>query len=589
MLKTKFTLFKNTPFSDFQNTIHFKSNQERDSYFFDKSFFQKLEHTESSNTNDKEYNFIRTKSSIQVSFNYFDCIQCNYGCFEDKKGKVYFYIIECEYINDETTRINFLIDPIMTYTQGNILNTFTNLRVQRQHLSENDYQRMLPILKTNDDILTCNTKKYFKTETVEFKKYYILFQCAVDLTKDYGDVNDPIVYGSTGGKYDGITSPLNLYLATENNFNSLTQSLSKAPWITQNFSKVIIVPDILINLFDFDSIDTFDSVAIYKAKNGGRSEFNNDDYFKSLNKSKKDLLDLFDLDNQNEHLLRNHYFTIEMNNFTGQQLNIDISLLPEKGIKIATRIIVGYDNDIKIYLENYKADKMSGTEFEVDRGSFLNDSITFNSFDEVPIMINNYQLALGKSANQRSLAESKLISNRVKNVANPNANKFSRIMDAASILGNFRGGLLSSASNLGGKITDEYEFYRQQNAEFSDMALNQNSVTPQTTNNAFAIKNGFFGVTMKYSRPDSYDLDRIKYYYQKFGFKTESYSTSLSNINSMSLVNYVQFDGNYTIANVEPHVLSLLKERFSIGVFLWHDDGTKEVMQKTITQNKRVI
>src|SRR5699024_5005699 len=116
----------------------------------------------------------------------------------------YFYIMECEYINDQTTRINFLIDPIMTYTQGDILNTFKNLRVQRQHLSENDYQKMLPILKSNDDILTCNTKKYFKTESVKFEKYYILFQCAVDLKQEYGDVDDPIVYSSQGTTYDGI-------------------------------------------------------------------------------------------------------------------------------------------------------------------------------------------------------------------------------------------------------------------------------------------------------------------------------------------------------------------------------------------------
>ena len=588
MIKTKFTLFKNTPFVDMQNTIHFRNNQERDSYFFDKGFFQKLEHAESTNTNDKEYNFIRSKSSIQVSFNYFECIQCNYGCYEDKTGKVYFYIIECEYINDQTTRINFLIDPIMTYTQGDTLNSFKNLRVQRQHLSENDYQKMLPILKSNDDILTCNTKKYFKTESVKFEKYYILFQCAVDLKQEYGDVDDPIVYSSQGTTYDGITSPLNLYLCEPKVFNNLTSKLSKAPWITQNFSKVIIVPDILINLNDFSTIKTPDDIELYIPIANGTSNFQNDKYFEPLNKTKKELLDMFDLDYQNEHLLRNHYFTMEMNNFTGQQINIDISLLPKKGVQMASRIIVGYDNDIKIYLSDYKAEK-EGTGILIDGGSFLDDSITFNTFDEVPVMINNYQLALGKNANQRGLAESRLISNRIKNVFNPNADKMDRMMDIASILGNFSSGLLSGASNLGGKITDEYEFYRQQNAEFSDMALNQNTVTNQVTNNAFAIKNDFFGVTIKYSRPDQEDLRRIKYYYKKFGFSTESYSTQLSNIKSMDIVNYVQFDGNYVIENVEPHLLQLMHEQFSIGVFLWHYDGNKNVMDKDISNNKRVI
>ena len=588
MIKTKFTLFKNTPFVDMQNTIHFRNNQERDSYFFDKGFFQKLEHAESTNTNDKEYNFIRSKSSIQVSFNYFECIQCNYGCYEDKTGKVYFYIIECEYINDQTTRINFLIDPIMTYTQGDTLNSFKNLRVQRQHLSENDYQKMLPILKSNDDILTCNTKKYFKTESVKFEKYYILFQCAVDLKQEYGDVDDPIVYSSQGTTYDGITSPLNLYLCEPKVFNNLTSKLSKAPWITQNFSKVIIVPDILINLNDFSTIKTPDDIELYIPIANGTSNFQNDKYFEPLNKTKKELLDMFDLDYQNEHLLRNHYFTMAMTNFTGQQINIDISLLPKKGVQMASRIIVGYDNDIKIYLSDYKAEK-EGTGILIDGGSFLDDSITFNTFDEVPVMINNYQLALGKNANQRGLAESRLISNRIKNVFNPNADKMDRMMDIASILGNFSSGLLSGASNLGGKITDEYEFYRQQNAEFSDMALNQNTVTNQVTNNAFAIKNDFFGVTIKYSRPDQEDLRRIKYYYKKFGFSTESYSTQLSNIKSMDIVNYVQFDGNYVIENVEPHLLQLMHEQFSIGVFLWHYDGNKNVMDKDISNNKRVI
>src|SRR5699024_12709303 len=110
------------------------------------------------------------------------------------------------------------------------------------------------------------------------------------------------------------------------------------------------------------------------------------------------------------------------------------------------------------------------SEEDVER-SLINDVIFIKNFDDVPIMIYNYNLSMAKSANQRQLAESKLVSNSIANITDKGADPKDRFMDAMSLVSNL------SPASLFGKFVDEHDFYKQQQAEQKDMALNTDTVT----------------------------------------------------------------------------------------------------------------
>ena len=59
MKVTEFTFFKNTPLTNFQNTIHFNSNSERDNHFLNGGHYPTL-----TSQSDRVFNFIRDRSEV---------------------------------------------------------------------------------------------------------------------------------------------------------------------------------------------------------------------------------------------------------------------------------------------------------------------------------------------------------------------------------------------------------------------------------------------------------------------------------------------------------------------------------------------
>src|SRR5699024_11343321 len=105
--------------------------------------------------------------------------------FEDTR--FYAYVMNYEYLNTDmetgydTVRVDLLIDGIMTYTQGNILEQLDNLNIQRQHLPMKEYEEHLFELKNNDDILKTNSKSYFKTDSILFIYLIVVIVSSVSL------------------------------------------------------------------------------------------------------------------------------------------------------------------------------------------------------------------------------------------------------------------------------------------------------------------------------------------------------------------------------------------------------------------------
>lgn len=574
MKTTQFTFFKNTPLTDFQNTIHFQDNNWRDIHFLQSNHYEKVEDVK------QNYNFIRQKLTVDVNIPYNKFMGVNYGTFlsDFENTRYYVYIIQYEYVNDETTRVYMMIDPVMTFTQGNVLENLSNLKITRQHLPINEYNEYLPYLKNNDDILKTFTKSYIETKTKAFKNFNVVIQCTADLTTDFGTVDNPKIETSEGTTFDKITSPVNLYATTVADFNRLMKLLAPYPWITQNIKSVLMIPS------DFIDVGTLIKVhlhagnfeQLYRFPSGGKNRTYTEVH--ELTHLMSDLYDLFDLDKREDrHLLRNEYTTSEIYSWDGQRLLIDNGQLKETtGIQITSMNVVGYINQFSFFLRNYRTQNGTG----LMDGSFLNDAIIFNQFDEIPILIDNVNLALSKSANQRALTESKLVSGRIKTVFDKDSSLQDRFYNAASLLTNL------SPSNLLGKFNDEYEFYRQQKAEQADLALNSPTITAQTNGNGFQISNDIFGLTLKFSAPNQKEWEKVKKYYKLFGYQIDEENKRLSKVDSMTIANYLQFSGNWTLKGVDNALIEQMKPQFENGVRFWHDNGTANPMNQNILNNK---
>ena len=579
MKQTNFRFFKNTPLIDFQNTIHFSSNSERDNFFLNGNHYPEL------NVKNQDFNFIRDRSSIVINVSYNDMQGVNYCTFksEFENTRFYAYVINYEYLNDNAIRVNLLIDGIMTYTQGVTLQTLPNLDITRQHLSLSNYNNRIFELKNNGDILKTHTKSYFKNDEILFDELIVLISSSVDLRGKFGTEDDPKMRTSKGKKFDKVTSPLNLYACDIDDFNKLMDELSDYPWIAQNIKSMSLIPRLFMddNLrkISFSSGDSLSGVNylhdVVGLKTNKKSLM---DELKDVSYNINEAMKMFGLDPiQDKHLFRNEYTTSEVYNYSGGQLFIDNGQLNEDaGLSYYIDIITGHHNEMKLFVDRYRVAR------GFLQGSYVNDSLIFDQFDDVPMLIDTFGLSMAKNANQRALAESKLVTNRIGNIMNPGADVKDRFFDAASLATNF------SPSNLFGKFSDEHEYYRQQQAEQADMALETPSITQQTNGNSFNIANDMFGIHFKYSKPTNSEMRKIKKYYKLFGFQTDDKGEKLNPINTMSICNYVQFSGSWTIAGADVSIVEMMKAQFQNGVRLWHNNGTSNPMSQNGINNKIV-
>ena len=592
MKLTNFRFFKNTPLIDFQNTIHFENNAERDTFFLEGGHYSEL------NIKDIDFNFIRDKSTIDLPVDYDSMRGVNYCTFKSdfEDTRYYAYVVSYEYRAPNVVRVSLLVDGIMTFTQGKVLNQLPNLSIERQHLTNANYNANLWELRNNSDVLNVNTKSYFYSDGVYFTKFIVLMQSSNDLTAEFGDEDDPITKTSTGATVDKVSSPLSLYAVKQEHFKNFMQALSDYPWIAQNIKNVILIPDIFFDDTALEKVTTkfgFSNLMVVKDNTiSNTSELDNE--LRKIDITTNQLYNLFDLDsNHDKHLLRNNYNTFELYAYDGQALSIDLGQLnTSTGFQLAAEKIIGFENEVAIYPKDYKkgdtpfkTTKPSGgvTASETDRGSFLNDAIIFKNFDSVPVLIDNYKLALAKNANQRALANSKTLSGQVSTLTDSSADLKDRFFAGASMISNL------NPTNLMGKFTSDYEYYRQQKAQFADMQLESPTITEQTNSNSFQVANNIFGITLKCSKINSNEMDKIRKYYNAFGFEWNRENTTLNDVESMSICNYVKFKGSWTIPNADVALVEMMKAQFENGVRLWHNNGSANPMFQNLNQNVRVI
>ena len=470
----------------------------------------------------------------------------------------------------------------MTYTQGRVLEQLPNLNIHRQHLTKKNYNNQIWELKNNDDVLKTHTKSYFHTDRILFDDLLVLITSSADLKSDFGTVDDPKVKTSSGKQFDKITSPLNLYACDIDDFNLLMAELSDYAWISQNIRSMSLIPKIFMedNLtkINFPSNSSLSGVNYLYEVTGIKTNKNSLlQKLLDVSYNMEETLELFGLDpEQEKHLLRSEYTTTELYNYSGGQLFIDNGQLNEhRGLQYWVDIITGYHNEMKVYVDQYRAED----NLTINGGSYVNDSLVYDQFDDIPMLVDSFDLALAKNANQRALAESKLVTNRIRNVFDSSADLKDRFFDAASLISNV------SVTGLFGRFNDEHEYYRQQQAELADLALEAPSIANQTNGNSFNIANDMFGIHIKYSKPSKSEMDKIRKYYKMFGYQVNDHSAKLDRVDSMSICNYVQFSGSWTIPDADVSIVEMMKAQFENGVRLWHNNNTPNPMEQDVLDN----
>ena len=647
---TNFVFYANTPMTNLSKYMHFSSNQERDEFFdtaYDKYRILDISVRNFNMVRDRltvrvTYEFDRGTFDNTKSF--IDNMQgVNYCYFYDKNTRYRYYcqVVKTEYVNDNVTLFYLAMDVMTTYFQGDFTSKIGNVHVLRQHLTQERYDNNLYELSNRDSLRVSPPRIIFQDHlqlarigvlqndgTVEYEQntngLWLVFQCSSDLSSDFGTIDEPKLVTSSGSIYDYVTSPVDLYCTRMSQSNELFKILSNYPWIQQNIKTINIIPNDFIDDDDVvkvegKSLKKF--YGLYKLKENATSNIKNKSKIDKIN------LDFYVVDEivrknygfllrEEKHLYNSSYFKFYCTNWSGSSVELLPEKLPDGNLRWDIQSIIGYDNKISMFPTGYNSNNentqklLSTKDIDVPIGEYLNSSLLFTSWDTLPVLIDNYKMSLSNTAYDRKMAEENKLSNQWDNALNGtydnsfDGRMFSAMNVANTVLGGVvsggmsgarfgpAGALVGAGAGLGGNLMgnwrSEYDYYRQLKAQQDQMQIKTPTVINASMGNAFAYKNGVFGVSVKLYSASKEDLRRALKYHRTVGYEWDYYE-ELGNVNSMSHINYVQFDGEWIMEGVPSEFQKIAKDLFKQGVSLYHNpDRVANPFNQDVLLNRRV-
>lgn len=582
MKLTEIDFFYNTPFNDFQNFIHFKTDKERDDFFTGRYNMKVYEPA-------RRFNFVKDRLELRTRLTTPETYGLNYLRFRsmfDNDRWYYARVMNARYINDGVTALDLVLDVVTTFMQGDFTKDLGLVQVQRMSLAKNHIYKWRKWLMTNNDVLSF-PKSYTRQFIEAWKNYFVVFTTSVSLLDDFGTEDNPKLKTSVGQTYDGIVSPVDLYCCkSQDDFTGLMKYLKDYPWISQNINNVAIIPSEVVDEKDLVKVrdakqDGINSANIYQFKNKGKTR---SFVMNNITLPKENFDEYFNFDDSIPFwALRQEYANIELNAWNGQQVTLAPIFLPDYGLKMIAQSTFGYHNEIRCFPDQYKDDGENSIN-GLYRGTYINQGITFDVFDDIPVLVDNYKLGKAQTAHQRALNNDRQISSRISDVLNPNKSLQDRFFNAVSLTTSLAGGgVLGVAKNALGQFTSEWEYYRDQNAKFADMAISAPSVGSQNNSQSFNMSKGIFGVTVRFASIGTENMERVLTYYNTFGFDFSGQLLHLEKPDTLPMLNYYQFAGNWILPGVPPQFMEQLKVQCQNGIKLWKNNGT----DNPFTQNTR--
>ena len=659
---THFVFFANTPLTNMSKYMNFGSNQARDEFF--DTVYGKYKVLDISQRN---FNMVRDRLTVNITYEFDrgtfnnersfidNMIGVNYCYFYDENTKKRFYcqVVKTEYVNDAVTKFYLAMDVLTTFFQGDFSRNIGTVHIIRQHLPKAKYKDNLYLLASRDKLqcspprvikqfyyklgavlpekkLDKSTKNKHITYKEDISKLYVVFQSSADLSSDFGTIDEPKLKTSGGTIVDYVTSPVDIYALKMKEANKYFDKLGDYPWIEQNIKNINIIPD---NFIDSGMLEEVTQKSVHvaglkKFKDGSVSKLNTGKDLESIDIpftkvdnyiSKK--FSLSDVFKEEKHLFNSGYFKYFCTNWSGANLELQPEKLPDGDLKWGVKTILGYDNKIMFFPRLYNNDNENlyyeqGTEYnisnkfqiDVPRGEYIGASLMFNSWDTLPILIDNYKMSLANSAYDRKLSEENRMGNQFNNfMQDPFSQKglyggmntlgtvfggAGSAMTAGFGAGGLGGGLLSGGLAVGGNLLgnwkSEYEYYRNQKAQFDQMKIQRPTETTQNLGNSFSYKNGTFGVSVKLYAVTKEDYMRALRYHKSVGYQWDTYS-KLDSVTTMSHVNYVQFDGDWIMGEIPSEFQQVAKQLFREGVSVYHNPNRiADPFSDDILNNKRV-
>lgn len=582
MKLTEIDFFYNTPFNDFQNFIHFKTDKERDDFFTGRYNMKVYEPA-------RRFNFVKDRLELRTRLTTLETYGLNYLRFRsmfDNDRWYYARVMNVRYINNGVTALDLVLDVVTTFMQGDFTKDLGLVQVQRMSVPKNHIYKWRKWLMTNNDVLSF-PKSYTRQFIEAWKNYFVVFTTSVSLLDDFGTEDNPKLKTSVGQTYDGIVSPVDLYCCkSQDDFTSLMKYLKDYPWISQNINNVAIIPSEVVDEKDLVKVtgakqDGINSSNIYQFKNKGKTR---SFVMHNITLPKENFDEYFNFDDSIPFwALRQEYANIELNAWNGQQVTLAPIFLPDYGLKMVAQSTFGYHNEIRCFPDQYKEDGENSIN-GLYRGTYINQGITFDVFDDIPVLVDNYKLGKAQTAHQRALNNDRQISNRISDVLNPNKSLQDRFFNAVSLTTSLAGGgVLGVAKNALGQFTSEWEYYRDQNAKFADMAISAPSVGSQNNSQSFNMSKGIFGVTVCFASIGPENMERVLTYYNTFGFDFSGQLLYLEKPDTLPMLNYYQFAGNWVLPGVPPQFMEQLKVQCQNGIKLWKNNNT----DNPFTQNTR--
>lgn len=645
---TNFVFYANTPMTNLSKYMHFSSNQERDEFF--DTAYDKYRILDISVRN---FNMVRDRLTVRVTYefdrgtfdntkSFIDNMQgVNYCYFYDKNTRYRYYcqVVKTEYVNDNVTLFYLAMDVMTTYFQGDFTSKIGNVHITRQHLTQERYNNNLYELSNRDSLRVSPPRIIFQKHLQLARSWtidddgslsfgsstaglWLVFQCSSDLSSDFGSIDEPKLVTSSGSIYDYVTSPVDLYCIGMSDGNELFKKLGDYPWIQQNIKTINIIPNDFIDTDDLERVSgkvITTKYNLFKMKSNSTSDIKDKSNINSIN------VDFSKVDNiisgnynisisEEKHLYNSSYFKFYCTNWAGSSVELLPEKLPERNLEWDIQSIIGYDNKISMFPVGYNSENENTDsdtrKIDVPIGEYLNSSLLFTSWDTLPVLIDNYKMSLSNNAYDRKMAEENKLSNQWDNAINGSYDNsfdgrmFSAMNVANTVLGGVvsggmsgarfgpAGALVGAGAGLGGNLMgnwrSEYDYYRQLKAQQDQMQIKTPTVINASMGNSFAYKNGVFGVSVKLYSASKEDLRRALKYHRTVGYEWDYYE-ELGNVNSMSHINYVQFDGEWIMEGVPSEFQKIAKDLFKQGVSLYHNpDRVANPFNQDVLLNRRV-
>jgi hypothetical protein len=173
----------------------------------------------------------------------------------DLQKDFYYFILDCEYINPQTTRLRVQLDVWQTYVYDV---TIGNCYVERGHIGIantnqfNNYGRDYLTVPEGLDIgneyriIAKRTEEIVSLSTTTLQyEHDVIVVSSTDLLADPGTIVDPSLKTPHGSNIQGLPSGAAFYVfPTVNDFTFWLSQMSDYPWITQGIISISILPKI---------------------------------------------------------------------------------------------------------------------------------------------------------------------------------------------------------------------------------------------------------------------------------------------------------------------------------------------------------